>query len=250
MLKLADRLNIEFTDIYDYTVEIENGYNQIFKEVRELCGKVKHKEAYALLKSSVNFDKIDTIYDKKLYYYFMGITSLMGQENPSDAIYYFNLVLTSEIETSLDFLDVSATNGVGIAYFMQEENEKALTYFEKSLEQLDELFTLIDTINDSPEIAKIYYNTSKFYSKMGDYNKAVNLSSLGIKLLKNEALGYYLDLLLYEKAFNLMKLGKKEESEKFYLYALVVADLNDNEFAVETIKRNFKDYSIGEYKYC
>lgn len=249
LLKLADKLNIEFADIYDYTIESENEYNQIFKEVRELCSKVKHKEAYNLLKSRVDSDKIDTIYDKKLYYYFMGITSLMGQENSSDAIYYFNLVLTSETETSLDFLDVSATNGIGIAYYMQKENEKALTYFEKSLEQLDELFTLIDTIKDSQEIAKIYYNTAKFYSEIGKYSKALNLTNLGIKLLKNERLGYYLDLLLYEKAFNLMKLGKKEESEKFYLFAMVMADFNDNKFAIDTIKSDIIEYSIEEYKY-
>ena len=249
LLKLADRLNIEFSDIYDYTVESENGYNQLFKQVRELCSKVKHKEAYELLKSSIDFDKIDTIYDKKLYYYFMGITSLMGQESPSDAIYYFNLVLTSETDTSLDFLDVSATNGIGIAYYMQKENEKALTYFEKSLEQLDDLFTLIDTIKDSQEIAKIYYNTAKFYSEIGKYSKALNLANLGIKLLKNESLGYYLDLLLYEKAFNLMKLGKKEESERFYLFAMVMADFNDNKFAIDTIKSDISEYGIEEYKY-
>lgn len=249
LLKLADRLNIEFADIYDYTIESENEYNQIFKEVRDLCSKVKHKEAYNLLKSRVDFDKIDTIYDKKLYYYFMGITSLMGQENSSDAIYYFNLVLTSETDTSLDFLDVSATNGIGISYYMQKENEKALTYFEKSLEQLDELFTLIDTIKESQEIAKIYYNTAKFYSEIGKYSKALNLANLGIKLLKNESLGYYLDLLLYEKAFNLMKLGKKEESEKFYLFAMVMADFNDNKFAKDTIKSDIIEYGIEEYKY-
>lgn len=58
---------------------------------------------------------------------------------------------------------------------MQNENDKALTYFDRSLEQLDELFTLIDTINNSPEIAKIYYNPAKFYSEIGEYNKAVNI---------------------------------------------------------------------------
>ncbi|MFS7398058.1 helix-turn-helix domain-containing protein [Carnobacterium maltaromaticum] len=249
LLKLADRLNMEFADIYEYTVESKDGYNQTFKKVRELCSKVKHKEAYEFLTSSIDFDKIDTIYDRKQYCYFMGITSLMGQENPSDAIYYFNLVLTSESDTSLDFLDVSATNGIGIAYYIQKENEKALTYFEKSLEQLDELFTLIDTIKESQEIAKIYYNTAKFYSEIGEYSKALNLAELGIKLLKNENLGYNLDLLLYEKAFNLMKLGEKEESEKFYLFAMVMADFNNNIFALDTIKSDIVEYGIEEYSY-
>lgn len=128
-------------------IKRELGHNQVCKEVRELCSKALHNEAHELLKSGIDLDKLETIYELKMYYYNMGITSLMRNESLSDVIYYFNLVLSSESEKSLDFLDVSATNGIGIAYFMQNENDKALTYFERSLEQLDELFTLIDTIN-------------------------------------------------------------------------------------------------------
>ena len=166
LLKLAERLNIEFSNIYDYTLNSENKNNPIFKEVRELCSKVKHKEALELLETRIKFDELETIYDRKLYYYFMGITNLMSKKNPNDSIYYFNQVLDSEIERSHDFLDVSATNGIGIAYDLQNESDKALTYFDRSLNQLDELFTLIDTINESPEIAKIYYNTANSILKL------------------------------------------------------------------------------------
>ena len=171
----------------------------------------------------------------------------MSKKNPNDSIYYFNQVLDSEIERSHDFLDVSATNGIGIAYDLQNESDKALTYFDRSLNQLDELFTLIDTINESPEIAKIYYNTAKFYSKIGEYSKSVNLCNLGIRLLKNEGLYYYLDFLTYEKAFNLMKLGKKEESIRFYLHALAFADFNDNQVIVDIIRKDVKDFGIEVY---
>ena len=245
LLKLAERLNIEFSNIYDYTLDKEYNNNPIFKEVRALCSKVKHNEAYDLLINEIKKEELETIYDWKLYYYFMGITSLMGKESPTDAIYYFNQVLDSELENSIDFLDVSATNGIGIAYDLQDESEKALTYFERSLVQLDELFTLIDTINDSPEIAKIYYNTAKFYSKIGEHSKSVNLCNLGIKLLKNEGLAYYLDLLTYEKAFNLMKLGKKNEAVKSYLHALAFSDFNDNQVVLEIIKNDAIEFNIG-----
>lgn len=247
LLKLAKRLNIEFSNIYDYTLNNENKNNPIFKEVRELCSKVKHKEALELLETRIKFDELETIYDRKLYYYFMGITSLMSKKNSNDSIYYFNQVLDSEVERSIDFLDVSATNGIGIAYDLQNESDKALTYFDRSLDQLDELFTLIDTINESPEIAKIYYNTAKFYSKIGEYSKSVNLCNLGIRLLKNEGLSYYLDFLTYEKAFNLMKLGKKEESIRSYLHALAFVDFNDNQVIVDIIRKDVKDFSIEGY---
>lgn len=46
-----------------------------------------------------------------------------------------------------------------------------------------------------------------------------------------------------------MKLNKLKESEKYYLYALVIADLNDNQQAIEGIKKDMKEYDIQEYKY-
>ncbi|WP_157456404.1 helix-turn-helix transcriptional regulator [Carnobacterium maltaromaticum] len=249
LLQLTDKLDMELDNVLEYTKDKDNGHNKVFKEVRELCSKALHGEAHELLKSGIDFDKLETIYDIKLFYYYMGITSLMGVETPSDAIYYFNQVLSSEADKSHDFLDVSATNGIGIAYYNQNENEKALTYFERSLEQLDELFTLIDTINNSPEIAKMYYNSAKFYSEIGEYNKAVNLSNLGIELLKKEGLTYYLDVLLYEKAFNLMELGKKTDSEKNYLHAMVTADSKGNNSLMDTIKSDVEKYGIQAYNY-
>lgn len=186
---------------------------------------------------------------KKTLLLFYGNYQFNGRKNETDVIYYFNQVLTSESDHSIDFIDVSAMNGIGIAYSLQDEDEKALTYFEKSLDQLDELFSLIDTINDSPEIAKTYYNSAKFYSKIGKYTKAVNLCNLGIELLIKEGLAYHLDFLFYEKAFNLMKLDEKNNSAKFYLRAMVMADINNNEIVMEIIKNNIIQYDIEEYKY-
>lgn len=45
-----------------------------------------------------------------------------------------------------------------------------------------------------------------------------------------------------------MKLGKKEESEKIYLFAMVMADFNDNKFAKDAIKSDIIEYGIEEYK--
>jgi hypothetical protein len=58
---------------------------------------------------------------------------------------------------------------------------------------------------------------------------------------------YYLDFLTYEKAFNLMKLGKKEESIRFYLHALAFADFNDNQVIVDIIRKDVKDFGIEVY---
>lgn len=249
LLKLADKLDIEFSDIMGYSIDIERNYDKLFNEVRELCSRALHRDAHELLTSTIDFDKLDTINEAKLYFYFMGITSLTGLNQPTDAIYYFNQVLASESELSHDFLNVSAMNGIGIAYHTQNENEKALTYFDKSLDRLAELLLVLETINNSPEVAKIYYNSAKYYSEIGEYNKAITICNLGIELLREEGLYYFLDFLVYEKAFNLMKLGKNEYSEKLYLNAVVLADLNKNKILMDIIKSDVIEYNIEGYKY-
>lgn len=248
LLQITDRLKIEFNEIYEYTLGNPNGYNQIFKKVRKLCAK-NHKDAYTLLTSSVDFHQLESTYEKKQYYYFKGISGLIAYENISDAIYCFNQALTIETGKPLDYIDVSSTNGIGIAYDIADEDDKAKTYFEKSLAQLDELLPTLDTISTSPELSKVYYNTAIHYSKIGEYNKAVNLCSLGIQLLQDEDLTYYLEYLLYEKGFNLMKLQKTHEAEKYYLYALVAADILKNQHAINVIKSDLEKYDIQEYKY-
>lgn len=40
LLKLADKLDMELSNVLEYAIEREYGYNQVFKEVRELCSKV------------------------------------------------------------------------------------------------------------------------------------------------------------------------------------------------------------------
>lgn len=248
LLKITGKLKIEINEIYEYTLGNSNGYSPIFKKIRKLCAK-NHKEAHELLLTSIDFSKLESTYEKKQYYYFKGISGLIAYENVSDAIYYFNQALSIEPNKALDYIDVSSTNGIGIAYDMANEDDKAKNYYEKSLEQLDELLSSLDSIRLSPELPKVYYNTAVYYSKIEEYNKAINLCTLGIQLLQDEDLTYYLEHLLYEKAFNLMKLKQTQEAEKLYLYALVIADIHKNDYVINVIKNNLESYDIQEYKY-
>ncbi|MFS7440389.1 helix-turn-helix domain-containing protein [Carnobacterium maltaromaticum] len=87
LLKIADRLDIELDAVLEYALDREIGSNQVFKEVRELCSKALYNEAHELLKSGIDLDKLEIIYELKMYYYYMEITSLMKNESLSDVIY-------------------------------------------------------------------------------------------------------------------------------------------------------------------
>lgn len=219
LMIISERLNIDFDEIYQYTTKKKDSYADIFQQVRVLCAQIKHKDAYDLIKEKIDFNRLETPYELKQYYYYLGITSLIGNKNSSDGIYYFNLALTTESGKNVEFLDILATSGMATVYDIRNEDNKALTYFEKVMNQLDQLTCSTPKIEDGIEVAKIYYNMAKFYSKIKDYKLAVHLSTLGINLIQEQHISYYLDFLLYEKGFNLMKLGQVEEAERYYFYA-------------------------------
>ncbi|WP_157456664.1 tetratricopeptide repeat protein [Carnobacterium maltaromaticum] len=146
-------------------------------------------------------------------------------------------------------IDVLATNGIGIAYVLESELEKALTYYEKALNQLEKLIENFGEILDSADITTVYFNSAKFYSQIENYEKAVDLCNLGITIQQMNHTNSELDRLFYEKAFNLVKIGEMKEAEKFYFHAASVASLNGNDVVVKAIKMDMKEFKISGYKY-
>ena len=108
-----------------------------------------------------------------------------------------------------------ATNGVGIAYVLDSEIDKAKTYYEKALNQLEELIENFGEIRDSLDITTIYFNSAKFYSQIENYQKAVELCNLGITLQQMNHTNFELDRLFYEKAYNLAKWEEQKRQKNF-----------------------------------
>ena len=244
LLKITDRLDMEFSEVYAYTSGKSANHTQIYQKIRDLCRIQKHQEAYDLITTTIQLDQLETNSDIKRYYYYLGITGVIGYGKISDGIYYFNQALSKKENEQIDYIDISALNGLAIAYDIKNEDDKALNYYQQSLTKLEALPLLIESIKDKIEIAKVYYNTAKFYSKIEDYYKAVELCTLGIKILRNQNLTYYLDYLLYEKGFNLMHIKKIDEAEKYYLYALILADIHKNQHILDVITNDVKLYRI------
>ena len=184
----------------------DNSFIEIFNQVKALCNKGEYKKAQTLLKKSIKLDKLERDYEIKEYYYYLGLTSLVGEGNYSDAHYNFNLALFSETGKKLDIIDVLTTNGIAVAYFLNDELDKAHVYFTKSIAQLEELRSAGDHLLDSMEVIKIYFNTAKYYSATENYKNAIEFCTIGIKLQQKEDKMHGLENLLYEKAHNLFKL--------------------------------------------
>lgn len=245
LLAIGNRLNLNFDELSDYAIEQENPTSDVFNRVRTLRKQFKLKEAYDLIIEELPLDKLKTYHKKKQYYYYLGITGLLGYNKISEAHYNFNLALSSESEPNLDFYDILTINGIGLAYYFESEEEKARTYFEKSLVQLDQFMSQMVSLDESIEITKLYYATAKFYSEIKEYSKAVDLCSLGIQVQLDQHVNYELEMLYYEKAFNLAKLNKKSEAEECYYYAAALAKMINNTMVVETIKENIIKFQLN-----
>ncbi|MEG1045213.1 helix-turn-helix transcriptional regulator [Carnobacterium sp.] len=254
LLTIGKRLNMDFSELSDYANEYDNKNTNIFEQVRLLRSQFKDAEARDLLVKNINKDQLTTAFELKNYYYYLGITSLIGYEKYSDAHYNFDLALSVDTGQQLDFLDILATNGIGLTYFMieEEEKEKALTYFEKSLTQLDDFMNQSSSLlsfKDNLEIMKLYYTTAKFYSEIGEYKKALNLCDLGIILQKSYHVNYDLERLYYEKGFNLVKLGDLKKARDFYGLAAALAKMDENELVLEIIRENMNKFDLGPCPY-
>lgn len=245
LLAIGNRLNLNFDELSDYAIEQENPTSDVFNHVRTLRKQFKLKEAYDLIIEELPLDKLKTYHKKKQYYYYLGITGLLGYNKIAEAHYNFNLALSSESEPNLDFYDILTINGIGLAYYFESEEEKARTYFEKSLAQLDQFMSQMVSLDESIEITKLYYATAKFYSEIKEYSKAVDLCSLGIQVQLDQHVNYELEMLYYEKAFNLAKLNKKSEAEECYYYATALAKMINNTMVVETIKENIIKFQLN-----
>lgn len=248
LLEIGNRLNIEFSELSEYAVEQASPAVTVFKKVQNLRSQFKLKEAYSLVQE-LDVNDLKTNHEKKQYYYYLGITSLLGYNKISDATYNFNLGLNLETETHLEFLDILITNGIGLAYFMESEHEKALTYFEKSLILLDGFLEQTDSSIENGEVLKVYFTSAKFYSEIGNYNKALNLCELSIALQKKLNMNYELDRLYYEKAFNLIQLSERKGGKEYYYYAGVLSKISGNEVLSRVIKKDMDKFDLGTIPY-
>lgn len=205
-----------------------NQMKDLLKEVEMLCSVGKHMEAYDLLanQSDSNIQLLENQSYAKFYYY-KGITMLLGNEDIEQSILSFQKVIKRD-ESELIY-KILATNSIGIAFAMKGDNILAEDYYLESVK-------MISFFEDIPlRLNRVYYNSAKFFSSQKKYNEAIELANKGIDINKRYRSMDVLDFLLYEKAFNKSMLSSVKEIED-YEFAKVIAKLNDNSHLLSVIQ--------------
>ncbi|OJG24293.1 hypothetical protein RU98_GL001716 [Enterococcus caccae] len=211
----------------------EKKLTSLLNHVEELCNTFRHKEAYSLLKeTSINVADFQNKELEVRWFYFMGITNLLGYDNTTDGLFYF--YRADELGDSNSVYAILSVNSLGIVYEMANELDKAQIYYEKSIDMLKKM-----TVKMPIEATKIFFNTAKFYSLIKHYDTAYDLASQGMNLNRSYQSLYMLDLLAYETAFNDF-MRSTEITRPDFSSAKVFATFNNNQNLLNVIENDEK----------
>lgn len=235
---LAERLKIRLDEFY--ITDEAAITNELFIDVNRLIELNQHKKGYYLLREkSIEID-LTSIQEKKLFYYYLGITELIGFFRYDEAEKNFNLVLNMKLEQ--DFINVLTFCGLGISSYMQNNLKMAMSYFDVTINQAKDF-------SDLKELAKVYYNSAKFYSSQNDCYKAINLCERGILVITNLDIKYHASYLYYELANNLARIGNFEDAALNYFYASSYAIESNIMTVKKAIIEDIKEFNLEQLDY-
>ncbi|EME7220253.1 MULTISPECIES: helix-turn-helix transcriptional regulator [Enterococcus] len=225
---LCKKLNVEISDILVETEE--DKIRKKLSEIQSLNAVSKYKESYEILqkidqKKVSNSDLLNQI----LFY--QGLLDHLYAKKEDAALFYFNQVLEQTTETDIHHLQAAAN--VAMIYLAKGELDFAKVYVERTLKILN------DTGFDNLTVCAVYYNIATYYSKIENYEKAIQLCEKGIEYNKKHKSTHALEYLLYEIAFCHKQLGEDDYLER-YMDAKKVACFNGNDHAVKVIENDLK----------
>lgn len=239
--KICARLGVEIEHVCLSENNSNNTYNK-FKVIENLCATSNHIKAYRTLISEFDEENLSA-FELKEYLYYKGLTQLLGFNNKQEALSNLNMALLVNKYEQHSFMDVLVMHAIGITYLSDKDSGKAITYIEKSLENIEKIDKV--TANYWNHLVKLYYNSAKFYSELKEYKKAIELCTKGIDLYGESKKCFYLDMLMYEKGFNLLKNKQKKEAEKHYFIAAGLGFVNNNKQLLTIIRKDSLEYKLA-----
>lgn len=225
---LCKKLNVEISDILVETEE--DKIRKKLSEIQSLNAVSKYKESYEILQT-IDQKKVSNSDLLNQILFYQGLLDHLYAKKEDAALFYFNQVLEQTTETDIHHLQASAN--VAMIYLAKGELDFAKVYVERTLKILN------DTDFDNLMVCAVYYNIATYYSKIENYEKAIQLCEKGIEYNKKHKSTHSLEYLLYEIAFCHKQLGEDDYLER-YMDAKKVACFNGNDHAVKVIENDLK----------
>ncbi|WP_317913081.1 helix-turn-helix domain-containing protein [Carnobacterium maltaromaticum] len=247
LVALTDRISIDFNDLVEY-LPAKNIKIEQFMETRELLRKKDYEELKKVLMKIKTPDDLTT-FEVKEYRYLMGVVALYEEENNEEALYQFNVGLQEDSKQMTRMIETLTINGIGMAYFLNNEVEKATIYIKKSVSQMDEIMSENIQQVDLNDSVQIYSTAAMYYSYMKDYTNANNLYKKASDLQKKESELFGVDTIYYERGVNFAKMGDLSQAKKLFFIGLGLAEINTNKVLINQILQATKEFKLGPIQY-
>lgn len=244
---ISNRLNIDFKELVD-CIPNKNCKTELFQESKKMLQKRKYNELKNLVTNTIDTNKLSSN-EVKEYRYLLGIANLYGVGDYEEALYQLNLGLQEGHSQRISMIETLTMNGIGLAYCMANELEKATFYIQKALNDFDEMTIKSSQLDDLNEGVIIYSTTATYYSYVKEYKKADRLYKKAIDLQKKAIELFEIDNIYYERGLNLAKMGALIESKKMFFIGLGIAELNTNKPLIDKILKVAKEYGLDSIEY-
>lgn len=247
LVALSDRLSIDFSMLVEYLPN-KNSKIELFQVAKEFLRKQDYVELKKVVTKTIKPNELTTN-EVKEYRYFAGMVALYGEKNFNEALYQFNVGLHEGYNNKTRMIETLTLNGIGMAYFLNKEVEKAEIYIKKAVSQLDEMTSGNLQLGDLNEGVLIYSTTASYYSYMKDYKKANNLYMKAINLQKRVSVLFGVDKIYYERGVNLAKMGDLTQAKKMFFIGLGIAEMNANNLLIDEILEAAKSFGFESIQY-
>ncbi|AEG40902.1 MAG: Hypothetical protein LKU_01945 [Lactobacillus kefiranofaciens] len=177
--------------------------------------------------------------DDLVHYRFLrGEYALKNDRNQMSALFYFNDILTSELDEN-NIYRLLALNGCSQIYAEQGELEKAEHYYSQVLKnikdvEIDDPLTILHAL-------AILCDAGEFYGERKMYRESNSLLRYAYKIGANYHALFYMTRILLRQGLNDMQQGKKKEITIQHLNdACAFARINRNRITLEHAKKALK----------
>lgn len=247
LMALADRLSIEFNDLIEY-LPSKNIKIDLFLKTREFLRKQDYVELKKSLVKIKNLEDLTT-FEVKEYRYLMGMVALYGEKEYDEALYQFNVGLQEDSKKMIRMIEPLTINGIGLAYFLKNEVEKAAIYIKNAVNQLDEMMSGGFQKVDLKDSVLIYSTAAAYYSYTKDYAKAASLYKKASDLQKKISEFFGVDIIYYERGVNFAKMGDFTQAKKMLFIGLGIADMNTNKLLIDQILDAAKEFDLDPIQF-
>ena len=194
---LCDRMNINVADIMD--VDSNKKISHKLFEADFAVIQLDFPKVAQIL-SSVNKDELVRQEDILHYYYLRGLLALNLDHAKTDALYYFNSILDTNLSKQNKIYYLLALKGCSQVYDLQDDVYKARHYYDIILSSISNV--PLEDEDSLLQFLSILCNGGEFYGRNDDYEQSDKLLNMGYDLCKKRHVIYFAARLLYQLAQN------------------------------------------------